>query len=406
MPNSPSTDEIDIESEGLSKDDIIDLLGKDDESLDDNKDDDKGEKDTKDKDDKDDDETKSEEKEDELELKEEEEDKDLIKDIKGPPRKKEIEAFAPGFFKKFPEVEREYFKAQQFTEVIGTVEDAKELVGKAEILDAFETDLSEGNTEKILKQVKENSPEAFDKIADTYLEAIAKVDRDAYFNIVERVVKQGIIAALNHSKNTEDEDLKTAAINYYKYMFPQDTEIKFPEKRTAIKEDDSLKRERAEFIKERFETAQNDLQGKIDNTIKSTIDSYIDPKNQMTSYVKKNAIKDAMSDLESTIANDSQFKKSVLDPLWKKAHEDKFSRTSLDRIKSAYLSKAKTLLKPIIQKSRTEALKGLGNIREEKDRRGPIPPGRTSTSSSSSGRNKEVKVEKGMRTLDVLNSLD
>jgi hypothetical protein len=388
----PSTDET-VDKE-LSIGNIEDLLNEEDPN--DEVDTEEGKEDTKDKTDKDD---KPEKEDEELELEETEESENL--EIKSAPRKKEIEKVFPGFFKKFPEVEREYYKAQQFTEVVGTVEDAKELVQKAEVLEAFENNLSEGNTEEILKQVQKNSPEAFEKIVDNYLEALGKVDRSAYFNVIEGVVKRGIISALSHAKETEDEELFNSAKAYYKWMFPQDKEIKMPE-RKQVQEDDKLKKEREEFNRERFETAESDVQGKVDNIIRSNISNYIDPENKMTSYVKKNAIKDAMQELESAISRDTSFKKSILDPLWKKAHDEKFSRMSLDRIKSAYLTKAKTILKPVIIKARKEALKGLGPVREERDRKGPITVGRTSTSSSERGRIKEP--EKGMKTLDYLNS--
>lgn len=392
MSQLPSTE---VEDKPLSVNDIEDLLSE--ENPVDEKDNKEREEDLEDKTDKDD---KPDEEEEELELKDDEKPEEL--DIKSAPRKKEIEAAFPGFFKKFPEVEREYYKAQQFTEKIGTIADAEELLEKAETLETFENNLSEGNTEAILEQVKKNSPEAFEKVVDNYLDSLAKVDRGAYFNVVEGVVKRGIIAALTDAQNNNNDELFESVKKYYKWMFPQDKEIKMPEKR-AVQQDDTLKKEREEFIRERFETAQNDLQGRVDNVIKSNIDNYIDPQGKMTPYVKKNAIRDAMNELETAIANDANFKKTVLDPLWKKAHDDKFSRTSLDRIKGAYLGKARTLLKPIIAKARTEALKGLGTKREEKDRKGPITPGRTSTSSSERG---QPKIEKGMRTIDILNSSD
>lgn len=350
-----------------------------------------------------------EEEKEEIKLDEEEKDEeeeiklDEDEEITGPPRKKEIEKFAPGFFKKFPEMERAYYRDKQFVETIGTLDDAKELVEKARILEDFETDLESAATDKILKQVKENNPEAFAKIAETYIENLAKVDQDAYYHVVEKVLKRGIFGALTQAKNNDDEDLHKAALKFYKFMFPGDTEIKPVS--TLVKKDeesDKLKKEREAFVQERFETAQKDLQGRIDNKIKNTIDAHIDPKGLMTPYVKKNAIKDAIGEIERTINADSNFKKTVLDPLWKKAYEEKFSRASLDRIGSAYLSKTKSIIKPAIQKARVEALKGLGK-REEKDRKGPIIPGRTSTSSNkSSGKVPEIK--KGMSTFDILNS--
>jgi hypothetical protein len=98
-----------------------------------------------------------------------------------------------------------------------------------------------------------------------------------------------------------------------------------------------------------------------------------------------------------------------LDRLWEKAFEKNFDKESVDRIKSAYLSKAKTLLPSVIKKARNDALKGLGKrVKEEEeetptstDRKGPITAGR-STSQSSGKIKKASDIPRGMSTLDVL----
>lgn len=389
MSNSLSTENIEekeTEDKTLNKDDVLDILNEEEEETEEEEEEEpkKGE-----------DEEESED-EEEFELDSEEE-------IQAPPRKKEIEKFAPGFFKKFPEMERAYYRDKQFVELVGTIDDAKELIEKSRVLEDFESNLVDGNTDIILKQIKENNPESFAKITEHYLESLAKVDNNAYYHVVESVLKRGIFGALTQAKNTNNEELNKAALEFYKFMFPGDTELRpITSFAKQAPEDDKLKAEREAFVKERFETAQSDLQVRIDNKIKNTIDAHIDPQGKMTPYVKKNAIRDAMDTLEKSIANDNSFKKTVLDPLWKKAYEEKFSRASLDRISSAYLSKAKSLIRPVIQKARIEALKGLGK-REEKDRRGPISVGRTSTSSKES-RGKIKAPEKGMKTIDYLNS--
>jgi hypothetical protein len=86
----------------------------------------------------------------------------------------------------------------------------------------------------------------------------------------------------------------------------------------------------------------------------------------------------------------------------------------MDRIKSAYLSKAKTLLPSIIRKSRNEALRGLGKrVRDDdddnygKDKRGPLPVGKARSQSTSPQSGKAAKdqarsIPKGMSTLDYL----
>jgi hypothetical protein len=159
--------------------------------------------------------------------------------------------------------------------------------------------------------------------------------------------------------------------------------------------------ERLSFVQERFETSRDELQGQVDNTLKATISDYIDPKGTMSSYVKKNAVADAMRYLTSSIAADPSVGKN-LNKLWKVAFDTKFSRDSLGKIKSYYLSKAKGNLKSAIVKARTEALKDAAPRQREKEtdeneeetprRQRAIPPGRPSQPKNNNGMKKGESV--------------
>ncbi len=132
-----------------------------------------------------------------------------------------------------------------------------------------------------------------------------------------------------------------------------------PQNRT-VKEEDSGKKEveqeRLSFVRERFESSRDEMQSRVDNTLRATISEYIDPRGNMSAYVKKNAVADAMKNLGELISSDGSVVKN-LDRLWKVAFDDKFSKDSLGRIQSYYLSRAKGNLKQAILKARAEALK-------------------------------------------------
>jgi len=132
----------------------------------------------------------------------------------------------------------------------------------------------------------------------------------------------------------------------------------------------------------------------------------------MTDYIKGYAISKAYDELNKLIEKDTRFK-GILDQLWKRAFENNFSQESTDKIKSAYLSKAKTLLPAIIKKHRNEALKGLGkrvndDNDEGSDKKGPLPAGRprTSTSSSTSGKSGNNEKEKARSIPKDVKSID
>lgn len=319
-------------------------------------------------------EKESEELEDEeLELKEPEEELeklDLNKeddlDIEAPPRKKEILKEYPELFKKFPFLEKMMYRDKEYTEMFGSFDDAKEIAEKAETFSNFENQLLAGNTEEILREVKSADEKAFNIIVDDYLPTLAKVDKEAYFHVVGNLNRRLIMEMVQEANDTDNDDLKQAALLVNQFVFGS-SKFTAPTQRVEKRDEkvsDEAEQERLNFTRERFETARDDLQTKVDNILRATISSYIDPKGSMTSYVKKNAINDAMRILSESIANDPATVK-ILDRLWRSSFENKFSRESLSKIQSFYLSRGKRQLKNAILKARAEALKDLAPRREK-----------------------------------------
>ena len=280
-------------------------------------------------------------------------------EIDAPPRKKEILKEFPEVFKKFPFLEKMMYRDRQYTELFGSFDDAKELAERAEIFTGFEQQLLSGKTEEILKNVKETDPKAFDKIVDTYLITLAKVDKDAYYDVTNSVAKRIIVEMVKEANDSQNEELKQAALLMNQFLYGTSKFVPHAPRTTAEKageEQSEAEKERLSLLQERFETAKEDIQTRVDNTLRATISSYIDPKDIMTPYMKKNAVNDALQSLHSTLGRDTSFRKS-LDKTWRSAYDAKYSKDSVNRIQSLYLGRAKGSLKAAIQKARVEALK-------------------------------------------------
>lgn len=306
--------------------------------------------------------------EDDLELKETDDEDiekiDLTKkdddiDIEVSPRKKEILAKFPELFKTFPFLEKIMYRDKQYNELFGSFDDAKAIAEKSEVFNEFESQLLSGNTEEVLKSVKDSDEKAFNIIVDDYLPTLAKVDKEAYFHVVGNLNRRLIMEMVKEANDTDNDELKQAALLVNQFVFgtakftPPTNRV---EKREDSTEQSEVEKERLSYVKERFETSRDELQSQVDNTLRATISEYIDQRGNMSAYVKKNAVADAMKILSEAIAADSSVSKN-LDTLWRAAFENKFSKDSLGRIKSFYLSKAKANLKNAIIKARTEALK-------------------------------------------------
>ena len=330
-------------------------------------------------------------------------DEDL--ELTTPARRRDILKEFPDLFKKFPYLEKAYYREQQFTEVFPTIPDAKLAAEKASTFDNLESKvMTEGDLGVILQTVKEESQESFNRVVDNFLPSLMKTDQGAYYHVLGNVVKSTIMSMLQESQNLGEngEPLKAAAniLNQFVFgtqNFSRPETLSKPVDATAKSREDAEKARVSELLNQQFESARDDLQTRTDNVLKATIEGNIDPKSTMSDYVKKNAVRDAFDSVEELIKQDSRFK-SLIDKLWEDAYNKKFNKESVDRIKSAYLSKAKTLLPTVIKKARGEALKGMGKKESESPaRKGPITPGRSTSQSGG-----KLEVPKGMKSVDFL----
>lgn len=380
-------------SADLTKDDIYDALSDDkDETIpledksdkkpakaktDDETDDDKEEtKKAKTKDDDDDtDETDEDDElkeiEDELEAEADPDEEKL--ELATPTSRREILKKYPQLFKDFPYLEKAYYREQEFTKLLPTIDDAREAVDKSETLDKFEQDLVGGNTETILRAVKENNPKSFDKIVDDYLVTLSKVDEKAYHHVIGNTIKHTIMQMVREGRASQNEVLENAAVVLNQFVFGS-SKFSAPERLsiddTKTAEDDvkakALEEREKRFVRQRFNSINGELTEKVNKTYKSTIEANIDPRSSMSDYVRKTASREALEELETLIGKDARFK-TIVDKLWERAFKDDFSSDSVAKIRSAFISKAKTLLPTVIKKARNEALRGMSSKSKKSD---------------------------------------
>lgn len=421
-----------IGSGNMGKEDIIDFLGKDDIPLDtkDNKSgkdiipleddetdetDDKEDKPKKSKfKDKDDDKTdddKTDDEDDELkDLEDELEDpSDEQLELVTPVRRKEILAKYPKLFKDFPYLEKAYYREQQYTKILPTIDDAKEALSKAETLDKFENDLADGNITTMLSAVSKADKNAFYKMADNWMLTLKEVDEKAYNNVLGNVIKHTIMAMVGEAKASNNDALRDAAAILNQYAFASSnfipprllSETKSDNKNTD--RDDKLTARENAFAKQKLDNAVEDLDTRVNTSYKSTIEAYIDPKGSMTDFVKKNAIREAVENLEELISRDDRFK-ILTDKLWARASQDDYSKDSIKKIQTAFITKAKTLLPSVIKKARQEALRGNSgrntNNDDKDDKTDKVQ--RKEPSRSNRSDHSKSNVPKGMSTLDYL----
>lgn len=310
------------------------------------------------------------------ELKQIEEDLEEIDEdkleLKTPVARREILKKYPNLFKDFPYLETAYYREQQFTEILSTIDDAKAAAESHQVLQRFTEDMVEkGNVKNVLKMIKEgDNPEVYAQVVDNYMEHLREIDPQAHVHVQSNLVKNIILGMVEEAKASNDDDLRTAALLLNKWAFgsakftPPQKMAKETPPEDKTKEAEISKREQ-EFNERVIRTATTEVNTRVNNAIKGAIENNIDPNGSMTDYVKRNAVRDAQEKLTSLIEKDTRFQK-IVEKLWEKAAKNNFSTDSQNEIRKAFLSKAKSLLAPVIKSARNEALKGMGKrVKEE-----------------------------------------
>jgi hypothetical protein len=386
-----------IESGSMSVSDMTEFMGKDDEA-------------TLDVPDDDDDDEAEETGTGEEEVKDTKKET-VVEEVTLTVPRKAVLAKYPNIFKEFPHLDKAVYREQKYSELLPTLADAKTAVDKAEALDSLSESLSQGNTVSLLKDIKENDPEVFNTVVDSYLDNLRDVDQGAYYHVLGNVIKHTITAMYNSG----DDDNKIAAGLLNKFIFNSD-KFQPPTKLSAGKTDadpraEELAKKEKEFFEKQLDTHTTTVNTRIHNIVTSAIDKNIDPRGSMNEFTKQTAIEKCASELQSVIRKDTRFQ-GLLDKLWQKSAESNFSQESLDRIRSAYWSKAKGLLPDIIRKTRNTALKGLGT-KSPSERSQPLPVGKPSNStknqnnserrtSGSSDKDRARQIPKGTKSIDFL----
>jgi hypothetical protein len=344
--------------------------------------------------------------EDKIELKDEEVDEY----VELPSRKSILKTY-PEFFKKFPGVERAMYREKEYTETFPTIAEAKQAKERLEVFHNIENDLFSGTIDNLLSSVKKQDEKAFKNIAGNLLSTLEKVDKESYYGTVNQVLSNALDAVFQKGKGMGDDDgeqLMIAARLINRAIYGS-TEIKpVTPNKVEEKEDPKIKElseREQQFNKRQLDTAVQDVTNRTRSTVESAINKYIDPKSQMTDYVRSKAVTDVLSQLDKEISSDSRFRQHV-DLLWKDAAKNNYSDESRSRIRKAIIARAQTILPDVIRKVRADAIKGLGGQPKRKTVEREEPETRTERREAPPSKSREQTKIRASNVRDVMKFLE
>jgi hypothetical protein len=340
---APSEKESEPEEEAESDDDIIldDDVETDEEPADEGEEDD------------------DEEKESEAEPEDEESDEKIGTGY-GKPTYRQLVGKYPKIFKDFPGLRQTFFRERDYSKLYPTVEDARESYEQLNRLKAGEQRISQADPGDFIELLGEYDVNKQRKFIHDFLPALFTKSKPAFQAVTEPVIKHMIRSAFNDAKRNGNNNLMNSALNVHEWMFGDD-KVDDPPKSAPAPEP------RNDPEKERLQRENQEiLRGQHQNFVDSIL---VDSSKRITTIVGKNLpedvspflsrsiTRDIMDELASVLRDDPAHR-SNMERLLKQAANNRYSTEWKDRVKSAYLSRAKLALPDIIKKVRSAALKG------------------------------------------------
>ena len=323
-------------------------------------------------------EEEGEKKEEEEEEEEEEEGKkkkvakEVERDVNGRPTVKAIKAKYPDLFKDFPELKHAFFTLPRYQELFADPDQAQEAYEKAGEFDKMESSIvDKGDPSLLIKTLAENNPRALKKMIASFPDSVRTNFEDGYIALTTPIIEELLYHAFQHGTKTNNKNLSLAARHLSNFVFANGGEILDVSQRKKSEPSEAEKQlevERAQNSRDKFENAVKAIMPPVE----SALDGFLNNKLEgLTPFERKAVVRETRAEVDDKLKKDSAFQ-STLTRLWDRAKLENYSDASKERIKTAWLSRAKQAALPIRSRLRQEALdarSGEGNKSERTEGR-------------------------------------
>ena len=307
------------------------------------------------------------------------------------PTVKDIQVKYPNFFKEFPDMRHVLFRENEYASVFPTVDDAKKASENSQEFERFQELLTSG-TEKDMEEFVSGvkSVDGLTSLAGNFLPALYKNDRDLYFKVTAPIAE----TMLRNAYKSGNEDVMNSALHIALWAFGDQRYATGDLRSEPVtkREESSVDKERREFYNERYNSTKIDIAMRGNQKLRADIKRDLDPNGVFNEFTSDLLIKDIMSKVGEALEQDARHM-NTMNSLWKQAYKAGFSGNWNDRILTAYLSGAKTVMPAIRASVRSKALNQQKINSEETERIATksIERKEISPSASSSRANREPK---------------
>jgi len=289
------------------------------------------------------------------------------RDENGRPTVKAIKTKYPELFKEFPELKRAFFMLPRFEEVFADPQQAVEAAEKSREFDELESDLvQKGSASLLVKTLAENNPKALKKLLSNFAQTVKTDFDDGYLELANPILEELVYMAFKHGEKTGNKNLVLSARHIANFVWSNAGEIPDVSKRqpaAPTEAERELARERSKNAQKDFNNAVGSIMPMAEAGLRAVINQDL---RALTSFERKSVIRDTFREVDAKISGDKAFQLSI-GRLWERAKSEDYSDAAKERVKNAWLSRARQLAIPIRNRLRKEALDARSSVGRAKD---------------------------------------
>jgi hypothetical protein len=266
----------------------------------------------------------------------------------------------PELFKKHPEMRGVIFRDKEYTKLLGSVEEAKDVAEKSEIFDYLESSLNRGDSVPFVKSLSDSGIEKF---ATTILPALAernpalieKATKPLIMNVLRSMEREGA------SGTVEGKNIAAAGKIFKKFLFGGDYNIPKQDEQ----EPESIKAERQKLQEQQdrlWNEKVSEFREQRDSftvrKLETLVSEKLGPTKELSPGARKAIIEKVIGDISERLAND-KVHMSYMNSYMKRAAKAGFPRTMIGQQVDAYLARARHLVGSAVQSYRQDSVKKL-----------------------------------------------
>lgn len=302
------------------------------------------------------DDEEEEELEEEFLSEEEQEIDDVVK--KETPEYNDIKKAYPKFFKEFPGMRHTLFRMKAMDRIFTTVDEAKAVAEKHDDLIQLEAAVLSGESDKVIKGLKNINPDSLEKFADKFLPALFQDSREVHDRITGNVLSTALRVAQQNARSSGNKNLYNAVGHLSQFLFGKDTPPEAARKQSSPELDaqrEALENEKQQMYDNQAKSFQSDVTSTGERLLRKELTKGLDPQNVLPDFVKESIINAAVDRIGAAMDKDEAHL-GTINQLWARAQRAGFSKDAKAKLVAAWFGRAKVLAGPTRRKLVTQAI--------------------------------------------------